>query len=183
MNYWLLTFSMLFLTACGGGGGGSSTSIDDNGANLENSVLTINGRPVSGATYTSAGGALNTNGVTSSNGEFEYYDDSSTVSVYIGDVLIGSTSTATVTDPLTVESLIASNNAAASNPTLANLPALLLEDQGSSVSSYALPATLSAGISFISGESIVFAPADLATVYSRSFMFQSSFNAVNLSES
>jgi len=142
MNYWLLTFSMLFLTACGGGGGGSSTSIDDDGTNLKNSVLTINGKPVSGATYTSTGGALATSGVTTSNGELAYYDDSTTISVYIGDVLIGSTATATVTDPLTVESLIASNSAAASNSTLQNLPTILLEAQGSGASSYVLPATL-----------------------------------------
>ncbi|PWQ97330.1 hypothetical protein [Leucothrix arctica] len=149
INHGLLLFAMLFLTACGGGGGGSGSSSNsstpvDSGLALESSVLTVNGKPVSGATFTSYGGATDTTGVTTSNGEVEYYEDSTTVAVYIGDVLIGTVASDAVTDPLTIESLLASNSAAANNSTLQNLPTILLEDQGSTVSSYALPANLAA---------------------------------------
>ncbi|RVU83682.1 hypothetical protein EOL70_15250 [Leucothrix sargassi] len=147
-NYGLLLISMLLLTACGGGGG-SSTSIAEpetpttgDGPILESSVLTVNNKPVSGARFASYGGTQNTQGVTASDGVLEHYDDSTTHDVYIGDVLIGRVDASDVSDPLTIESLIAANSAAQSNPTLQNLPTILLEDQGSTVSHYALPNTL-----------------------------------------
>ncbi len=141
INHGLVLFAMLLLTACGGGGGSNSSPIDS-GPSLKSSILTVNGKPVSGATYNSSGGSTDTAGETASSGEFEYYEDSTQVDVYIGDVLIGTVASDDVTDPLTIESLLASNSATASNSTLQNLPTLLLEDQGSDVSGYALPSNL-----------------------------------------
>ncbi len=129
----LLCFFSTLLIACGSGGGGSVT--------LHTGTLTLGGKPVEGANFSSTGGAQDTSGTTTTNGQFTYTDNS-TVEIRIGNTLIGTASAADLASGLTIESLIAANPAAASNPTLMALPNLMSASQGAGAASYQLPNTL-----------------------------------------
>jgi len=114
-------------------------------------ILTVNGKPAVNADYsTVVDSSVTTNrtvsltsGATNNAGRFSY-DSLSVVTFKIGSIEIGSVRGLDIPDTGTVsiESLIAGNPAAASNPTLQNLPTILAEDQGVSAARYTLPNNL-----------------------------------------
>lgn len=114
-------------------------------------VLTVNGKPAENADYsTVANTAVTTSrhvilnhGTTDSVGTFRY-DPLTVITFKIGGIVIGTVSGNAIPDTqkVSIELLLASNAAAASNPTLQNLPTILAEAQGASAARYTLPDNL-----------------------------------------
>jgi len=202
----LLSFFAIFLTACGSGGGSGTPAVT-----IHTGTLTVGGKPVEGANFSSTGGLQNTSGTTAANGQFTCdnaatpqvtlptdfaelnpvqdailtvngkpvsnvryiavadpnatatrniiatdafsdssgnfeFDPLSIVTFKIGNTIIGTLAGSAIPadSTVTLESLIAANSAATSNPTLAALPNLLMASQGTPTvpDSFILPSTL-----------------------------------------
>lgn len=103
----LIGLSIILLTACGGGGGSGTTAQDDpeQGQFIDSSVA--------GLYYEATPSGLT--GMTDVNGVFEY-EDGDTVAFYIGDILIGETTGASVVTPVSlVPGAVDETNAVVSN--------------------------------------------------------------------
>ena len=114
-------------------------------------VLFVNGKPATNASYSTAidpasstsRSVITATGKTDNAGTFEY-DLMTIVTFKVGGIVIGSVRGVSIPDDkrVTIESLLASNTAAVSNPTLQNLPTILQEDQGADAARYTLPENL-----------------------------------------
>ncbi|MGB1309948.1 MAG: hypothetical protein ACPG47_02000 [Leucothrix sp.] len=131
----LLFFLATFLTACGGGGGDDNTPPTPT-VTIHNTILTVNGKPVQGAKFSSTGGAQDTSGTTTAAGSISYTDNS-TVEIRIGDTIIGTVSAANLASGLTMESLIAAYTG--NDPVIQDLAAILADGDTASSSHITLP--------------------------------------------
>lgn len=122
---------------------------------IRNAILTVNGKPVSNVHYiavadpnaTATRDIMAADDFSGDTGSFEF-DALTNITFKIGTAVIGTRAASSIPagSTVTLESLIAANTAAASNPTLSTLPALLKISQGepATTASYQLPSSLAA---------------------------------------
>ena len=131
-NIALLIFFATFIAACGGG---------KSGPTIHTATLTLDGKPVEGANFSSTGGAQDTNGTTAKNGQFTYTDNS-VVKIRIGDTTLGSMPATSVTSGLTMEALIAAYSG--NDPVIKDLAAILKDNDDLATPQITLPANFAA---------------------------------------
>lgn len=118
----LLSFFAVFLSACGSGGGGGSS------VTVHTGTLTVGGKTVEGANFSSTGGLQDTSGTTAANGQFTYTDNS-TVQISIGSTVIGSASAASLASGLAMESLLSAYQG--NDPVILDLASILADSSAS----------------------------------------------------
>ena len=118
---------------------------------VKQATLLVNGKPAANAkymamldpTHSPTRKLILVDGTTDNVGVFNY-DPLSKVIFKVGDVVIGTIAGSAMpeTQTVTIEALLAANNSSAANPSLSQLPTLLLEEQSSGAKHYLLPEEL-----------------------------------------
>ena len=104
-------------------------------------TLTFGGKLVEGANFTSTGGAQNTSGTTTANGQFTY-THLSNVEISIGNTPLGSATAASIASGLTMESLLAAYTG--DDPVILDLAAILTDSDNALTPQITLPASFAA---------------------------------------